>query len=217
MGFILVGTNILAQTITLNACHPLIETEDYTFNQKTLDVTGRNTFETNPVDENSPCGGVGNCEFQIAWNETSSRWEIYADDGNGTFQNTYVLYYNTEASLPNPPSLSLGTWVEETAITQSLCGAINTLIGAVQDMTLSVTDVQLENEISVYPNPVKHTLHIKHPNSNIDNVSLYDVLGRLALNTSNSSTIDVSKFNSGLYLVKITIANKELIKKIVIE
>lgn len=62
--------------ITFNSCHSLIETEDYTFNQKALDVRGRNTFETNPIDENSPCGGIGNCGFQIAWNDTSSCWEI---------------------------------------------------------------------------------------------------------------------------------------------
>ncbi|WP_452230940.1 MULTISPECIES: hypothetical protein [unclassified Lacinutrix] len=50
MSFMLVGVNVRAQTITLNACHPLIEAEDYMFIQKSLDETGRNTFETNPVD-----------------------------------------------------------------------------------------------------------------------------------------------------------------------
>ncbi|WP_055443781.1 hypothetical protein [Lacinutrix himadriensis] len=98
-----------------------------------------------------------NCEFQIAWNATNSRWEILADDGDGTFLNTYVLYYNTEASMLNPPSLTLGTWVEDTNVTQSLCGVINSLTGDVQDMTLRVADVVIEHTISMYPNPVnKH-------------------------------------------------------------
>ncbi len=217
MVFIMVCTSVLSQTIVLNACHPLIETEDYTFNQKVLDVTGRNTFETNPVDENSPCGGIGNCEFQIAWNATSSRWEILADDGNGTFLNTYVLYYNTEASLPNPPSLTLGTWVEDTNVTESLCGVINSLTGDVQDMTLGVADAEIENAISVYPNPVKQTLFIKHAGANIDAVSFYNVLGELVLKTSNSHAIDVSKLNTGIYFVTFKIDGKEVIRKIVKE
>ncbi len=216
MIFIVGFTTISMAQITFNSCHPLIEDQDYTFNQKTLDVTGRNTFETNPVDENAPCGGVGNCEFQIAWNQTSTRWEIYADDGDGTFSNTYVLYYNTEASMPNPPSLILGTWVEETTVTQSLCGAIIGLTGDLQDTILGLSDFQIENQISIYPNPVKNILNIKHTNISIDNGSMYDVSGKLVLSTSDSRTIDVSNLNPGLYFVKIEIENKEVIKKIVI-
>jgi len=135
--------------ITFNSCHSLIETEDYTFNQKELDLTGRNIFGTDPVDENSPYGGIGNCEFQITWNDTSSCWGIYADNGNVTCTNAYVFYYNTDASLSNPPSLTLGAWMVNTEGTQSLCGRINTLTGDVQDMTLSGTDEQLEKEIGL--------------------------------------------------------------------
>lgn len=32
--FIFIGTNAFSQTIVLNACHPLIENQDYTFKQK---------------------------------------------------------------------------------------------------------------------------------------------------------------------------------------
>ena len=203
--------------ITCNSCHSLIETEDYIFNQKALDITGRNTFETNPVDENSPCGGIGNCEFQIAWNDTSSRWEIYAYDGNVTFTNTYVFYYNTEASLSNLPSLTLGTWMENTEVTQSLFGIINTSTGGVQDMILSVVDVQLENAISLYPNPVNNALHMEYEQSKIDNVSLYCVLGKQVLSINNTNTIDVSKLNGGIYFVALRIGDRVVVKKIVVE
>jgi len=118
--------------ITLNACHSLLEDQDYVFNNIDTDATGRNIFETNPIDGNQPCGGIGSCEFQIAWNDSNNRWEIYADDGNGTFTSKFVLYYNNENTLPNPPSI-LSVWVEETVITQSLCGSILKLEGEVQD------------------------------------------------------------------------------------
>ncbi len=118
--------------ITLNACHPLLEDQDYIFNNIDTDATGRNIFETNPIDGNQPCGGIGSCEFQIAWNNVNNRWEIYADDGNGTFSNRFVLYFSNENTLPNPPG-PLDTWVEETSVTQSLCGTILLLEGDVQD------------------------------------------------------------------------------------
>lgn len=118
--------------ITLNACHPLLEDQDYIFNNIDTDITGRNIFETNPVDGNQPCGGIGVCELRIAWNDAMSRWEIYADDGNGTFLNRYVLYFNNENTFPNPPG-TIAEWEEEAAITQSLCGSILLLEGDVQD------------------------------------------------------------------------------------
>jgi hypothetical protein len=210
--------NIGMSQITLNSCNALLENQDYTFNFKETDVTDRNVYETDPVDENSPCGGIGNCELQIAWNTTSSRWEIYADDGNGTFTNTYVLYYNTATATPNPPSLNLGTWVEETAVTGSECGLILSLTGDVQDQeTLSIEDVVLENQISIYPNPVQNTLYINHLNLTLEHVTLYDVLGKLLADAKNLDVIDVSHYNPGLYFIRIQIENRELIKKVIIE
>ena len=109
-----------------------MEDQDYVFNNIDTDATGRNKFETNPIDGNQPCDGIGVCELRIAWNDAMSRWEIYADDGNGTFSNTYVLYVNYENTLPNPPS-TIEAWEEDTSTTQSLCGSILLLEGDVQD------------------------------------------------------------------------------------
>ena len=132
MLFSLIMSTYAMSQITFNACHPLLEDQDYIFNNIDTDATGRNIFETNPIDGNQPCGGIGSCEFQIAWNNVNNRWEIYADDGNGTFSNRFVLYFSNENTLPNPPG-PLDTWVEETSVTQSLCGTILLLEGDVQD------------------------------------------------------------------------------------
>ncbi len=213
--FLLLSTTLFSQ-ITFNACHSLLENQNYTFNQIGSDSTGRNIFETNPVTGDQDCGGIGICEMQIVWNDINNRWEIFADDGNGTFLNTYVLYYNTEASLPNPPSLNLGTWIEEASITQTLCGAIITLSGDVQDAALGITDLQLENLLSVYPNPVNNILNIKHVGLVLNEVSIYNVLGKLVYYNYSSDKINMSKLNSGVYFVKIRLENKEVIKKIII-
>lgn len=201
--FIFISICMNSQNIVLNACHPLTENQDYIFNQKTTDATGRNIFETNPIDENSPCGGIGNCEFQIAWNQTNNRWEIYADDGNGTFANKYVLYYNTEASTPNPPSSTLGVWVEETLVTQSLCGLINSITGDVQNTTLGIDTFNINDKLIATPNPSPDFIQI----SGLTAKKKYRVYSTLGLEiqkgtVSNNEKIDIRNFNYGLYFLK---------------
>ncbi len=213
--FLLLSTTVFSQ-ITFNACHLLLENQNYTFNQIGTDSTGRNIFETNPVTGDQDCGGIGICEMQIVWNDIKNRWEIFADDGNGTFSNTYVLYYNAEASLPNPPSLNLGTWVEETIVTQTLCGAIIALSGDVQDTALGISELQIENLLNVYPNPVNTILYIKHGGLVLNEISIYNVLGKLVYYNYDSDKINVSKLNLGIYFVKIRLENKEVIKKIIV-
>ena len=75
-------------------------------------VGARNTYVSSPT---LSCGGLGGgfCPVRIIW--SNNRWEIQLDAGSdGSFQasNTVVIYYNTSASTPNPPSLNLGTWEE---------------------------------------------------------------------------------------------------------
>jgi len=97
--------------ITFNGCHVLFEDQDYIFEIVGTDMTGRNIYETIPIDGEQDCPGLGICEFRISWSTVNSRWEFIADDGNGDFSNPYLLYYNTTATTPNPPGLTEGTWV----------------------------------------------------------------------------------------------------------
>jgi len=204
--------------ITFNACNALLENQDYTFNQISTDVTGRNVFETNPINGDNPCGGVGVCEFRINWNETFSRWEILADDGNGDFSNPHLLYYTTENTLPNPPSLNFGNWIENNNVTRSECGAINVLTGDVQDSTLSVSENQLSETIFIYPNPSSRFITIKGDKIGVEHLILYDLNGKRVIKTMNvNAPIDVSRLESGLYFAKIKYKEKVLMSKLIIQ
>lgn len=218
MVFFFIGFSLNAQ-ITFNGCHPLLENQNYTFNLKTVDATGRNVFETDPVTGDQDCGGIGVCEMQVAWSVANNRWEILADDGNGTFANTYVLYYNTEASTPNPPSLILGSWVENIGVTNSLCiDGITTLSGDVQDTTLGIDDNIYDNDILVYPNPASTQLTILAGNIRINKVIISDMNGRVMLTQfDNIGTMDISKLTSGLYFLKMDLDERQLIRKIIIK
>lgn len=89
---------------------------------------------------------------------------------------------------------------------------------------LKGTEVVLSNEdfiketksFSLWPNPVKNTLNINSLNESNYSVKIYDLLGRLIYTKENvNSSIDVSSFTSGLYLIKIKAQNGEASQKFI--
>uniref|UniRef100_UPI003F6D80D8 T9SS type A sorting domain-containing protein n=1 Tax=Polaribacter sp. TaxID=1920175 RepID=UPI003F6D80D8 len=75
------------------------------------------------------------------------------------------------------------------------------------------------DKIQIYPNPAKDKIQL----SNLDNLSaeirIFNVLGKPVFyqNKSTKNTIDVSAFNQGVYLVKLTIDGKSKTQKLVIQ
>lgn len=106
---------------TITAAYPI------TLNQSSM-AGARNTFTSN----SAPCS-AGSCSYRVIF--TGAEWEIQlSTDGGSTYP--IVLYSNSSASTPNPPSLLLGTWTD---VSGAGCGAINSFTGDVQD-SLSAAD-----------------------------------------------------------------------------
>jgi len=74
----------------------------------------------------------------------------------------------------------------------------------------------LENSIQLYPNPVKDVLNI-NTTSQLQRVRIFTIDGKLQLESQNSTNIDVSHFQAGLYLIEMTtdkgVVTKRLIKE----
>ncbi|MFK7924947.1 MAG: T9SS type A sorting domain-containing protein [Bacteroidia bacterium] len=109
--------------VNMQGCQNEWGTTTYVLNNTgTVNDAGtiRNTYETTPIDALQSClgFGFGYCEMRIRWSISNVRWEVDLNDGGGSFFN---IYFNTSASVPNPPNLSLGSWVENTAITGNSC------------------------------------------------------------------------------------------------
>jgi len=86
---------------------------------------------------------------------------------------------------------------------------------------LGISDYQIDNTISYYPNPVKDVLYVNSKN-NLKGISIYDTNGRMLLNTELienqvQENIDVSKLGSGVYFIKIVSDKGQFIDKLVIE
>lgn len=86
-----------------------------------------------------------------------------------------------------------------------------------QDPTLSVNDFELENTISLYPNPTSGSFSITS-NSNINTVEILDITGKQIKTFKNSSnTFNVEDLISGVYFTRIKTENGSITKKLIIE
>lgn len=75
--------------------------------------------------------------------------------------------------------------------------------------SLGVNDAQ-NTDFSFYPNPVKDELNILSK-TEIKNVSVYNVSGQSVLNSrSNSKNISTSSLTSGVYMVRVELANGQI-------
>jgi hypothetical protein len=204
-----------AQNIMFKGCIALFEDRTYNFNKTGTDATGRNIYTTTPVDGVETCGGLGTCEFKLQWSTTNSRWEFLADEGNGTFTTPYLIYTNTSNSLPNPPSINLGIWLENTLITMNKCGgnltnSNATLTGSVQDNTLGNQEfIAKNNTVAIYPNPANEMLNIRS-NDPIKSIEIVTIQGQTIVSYNYSKDyIDISSLHTGIYLAKIKV-NEEV-------
>nr|WP_321233120.1 T9SS type A sorting domain-containing protein [uncultured Psychroserpens sp.] len=88
------------------------------------------------------------------------------------------------------------------------------------DTLLSVDDLNTSSSFSVYPNPTNSILTVEL-NSSQTNLTyqVFDILGKQivtkTLGTENLSQIDVSNWNTGLYLIKISNGGKTETKRFI--
>ena len=77
---------------------------------------------------------------------------------------------------------------------------------AKMNITTNVENFKNEDQISIYPNPTKGTIFINAQNHKIENVSIFDFLGRKMLNfASNENMVELTleAFPDGMYFIKV--------------
>jgi SHS2 domain-containing protein len=85
--------------------------------------------------------------------------------------------------------------------------------------TLDIKEENLIKSISVYPNPTSSFLKIQMNNSlKVKNLLIYNILGKEILKiTKDYGVINISKFATGIYFLKINTDKGAIIKKIIKE
>jgi hypothetical protein len=70
----------------------------------------------------------------------------------------------------------------------------------------------VNNSISLYPNPAKEVLNISTSNR-ITNIEVYDLLGKKVASNNNASVVNVATLGKGAYIVKVVQENGSVIAK----
>ncbi len=80
--------------------------------------------------------------------------------------------------------------------------------------SLAIDEFELsEDGVVLYPNPTTSLLNIDSYDV-IEHIVIYDITGKRILQT-NSTVIDVSNFNRGIYILKARTNNDEIIKRFI--
>jgi len=94
-----------------------------------------------------------------------------------------------------------------------------TYIAKVACQGVGIAPTTLNNQILVYPNPTTGELTIDNGQLTINNVELYDVMGKKQLSIINCQLsiekIDLTVFPAGVYFLKITTENGIVTKKVI--
>ncbi|WP_053069190.1 LamG-like jellyroll fold domain-containing protein [Bizionia psychrotolerans] len=136
-----------------------------------------------------------------------------------------LLWYTTETggtgseTAPTPSTDTISTtsyWVTSTNTNDCESARVEIVVN-VQE-TLGLQEVEALKNIKVYPNPTSGNVSISFPNSLESKITLYDLNGRLLLNTTETTTksiIDLNNYEDGVYLLKIEVNQNEIVKRVI--
>lgn len=198
---------------------------------------GYSEDSTYTITVNATHAGVSLFGFEITAEDNSSDkvGEFIATDAtqNQTMNNSTTLTHTTGGTSPNgdtkiwtfdwiAPMTNVGEIVFYAAINaangngDSQGDQIYLTSNAVQynDITVDIKENDINNVISIYPNPVSDILNINLAQPSI--INIYTVNGNVVYSqiiSAEMTTIDISNYSPGIYFVKAGNITTKLIKK----
>ncbi|MEX1188373.1 MAG: T9SS type A sorting domain-containing protein [Bacteroidia bacterium] len=117
----------------------------------------------------------------------------------------------TWTGAPHTPFISSTTYMD--SVFMSVTPFLADQLGC---ETILATNSDLnQDQVLVYPNPANSWISISSP-SEIEKVQLFSVSGKLIMSTENTSQIDISTYEKGMYLITILTKDKTIFKRLVI-
>jgi hypothetical protein len=172
-------------------------------------VSGMTTVTTLAPNEEVNIGSTIN--FAVADGE----FGLYSTNANGFGSSAAMIDYmqwGTAGHQRESVAVGAGVWDAGTFVNVAPpyeYTGDGTQNGVANWSTLGVNDFEEFSNLNLYPNPTNSILNIEIKNElSNGTVEVYDMLGKqifkLTITSNNVSKIDVSNWNNGLYLVKIS-------------
>ncbi len=171
------------------------------------------------------------------WGETNTnRFFIFAQDTDYTilgreYDNALVLAkfarnggWNNIGNNPTTHNLGneyyplLADNTTTSTITEITLGTSEGIILLKSSGTLNVNELT-ENEVQIYPNPVKDILTIDNKGQFVESYNIYNAIGQVVQSSSsfNENQINISYLTSGVYFLKFTSNQKKVTVKFIKE
>ena len=172
-------------------CYPVLQATDYQFRITEDDGTIRYYNDSNSAEPNMDL-------YARWWIEGGKEYEIEVqaktDANNGNWYSYGKKCKVTTAETITPPS----------AANQN-------------DLTVSVSDDELENSMLIYPNPASNRINFAISDGiEVNNISVYSKLGAKVLEVDMAiDNMDISSLSSGIYFMKINTNFGTVTKKII--
>ena len=166
----------------------------------------------------SHCYPVQNLKLNVNGNNRNVTWEA-PEKGNPIGYNIFV---NNELVLENTTELSYNTtsndklfFVEVVALYENG----KTSVGVAKKYAYGDNIIEdKEVRCNIYPNPANDRLFIE-AESEINDVVIYDIYGRRQVTETPShqdnASVDLSRLNAGIYIVKINTEKGNIVKQII--
>ena len=122
------------------------------------------------------------------------------------YSQSVVQSVNSCSLITANTSLSVGEIIIVPTQNQSNSGLIGILI-QVNQQQLEVKQLEISENIMVYPNPTSATIYFKTSENLLnENVSIYNTNGQLVLESkiTNDNSLDLNLLSSGIYLIQFT-------------
>ena len=174
-----------------------------------MNVVVKNLIDTSKFDIATLVPLYSNYDFVTK--QTANQFEFIFENINLPFDDAnndgYLVY---KVKLKN--NLTVGTtFTNQANIYFDYNFPILTNIESTTIEALSASNFEI-NDVVISPNPTSDFINIQFKNAADYNIEIYDIVGKQIGNFKNTNQIDVSNFNSGIYIIKITDFESKTIK-----
>lgn len=174
-----------------------------------MNVVVKNLIDTSKFDIATLVPLYSNYDFVTK--QTANQFEFIFENINLPFDDAnndgYLVY---KVKLKN--NLTVGTtFTNQANIYFDYNFPIVTNIESTTIEALSASNFEI-NDVVISPNPTSDFINIQFKNAADFKTEIYDIVGKQIGNFKNTNQIDVSNFNSGIYIIKITDFESKTVK-----